>query len=313
MKTRWRVAFIVFAPGLALVACNALTGIGDYAVEGAPLADGSAADVLDASAIPDVLAARDATDGCAIFENPPIDAAGCTDPSVVGPAMAQYTNDAGAHCIDVTEVTVDQYQEFVDARRENMCGQPDECTWNTTYSLGSAGLAPNSAQASVDWCDAFMYCRYAGKHLCGSMSAPASPAGNVLGMPQRNEEIDLWYNFCTAGGGANGAFDYFYGDHYVAGTCVDDTFTADAGDGGPQPVKSAFYCHGGGIATDVYDMVGNVAEWEWSCTDGGASAFCSVRGGDWLDSVSASLSCDRIAAVRRDATSNEIGFRCCAD
>ncbi len=86
----------------------------------------------------------------------------------------------------------------------------------------------------------------------------------------------------------------------------------------PSPGCTAAFdedsCHN--IAASLFDMSGNVAEWENSC-DGntGAADLCLVRGGSF-DSPNgqASMSCGWTAAqppLQRNTTAADIGFRCC--
>src|SRR5262249_9629264 len=93
------------------------------------------------------------------------------------------TPAGGTMSIDRTEVTRCQYQAFLDATR----GGADvgvegllECSWNDTYApgsgcIGSEGVyvgqgAEDHPQPCVDWCDAYAYCIWAGKHLCGGIA-----------------------------------------------------------------------------------------------------------------------------------------------
>ena len=66
-------------------------------------------------------------------------------------------------------------------------------------------------------------------------------------------------------------------------------------------------CNGG--YQGLYDMGGNVLEWEDSC-DGsnGSTDGCLVRGGAYFDETSCSFS----QSVSRDNPDNRIGFRCCS-
>ena len=67
----------------------------------------------------------------------------------------------------------------------------------------------------------------------------------------------------------------------------------------------------------LYDMSGNVREWENACSGSGASASCAQRGGSYLDPEDppplTTLECSSVAPVRRDTRDRLIGFRCCWD
>ncbi len=72
----------------------------------------------------------------------------------------------------------------------------------------------------------------------------------------------------------------------------------------------------GGITNQLFDMSGNVAEWENSCSGTtSASDTCIVRGGAFDTTPgSTTLTCASSAAqpaVPRNTTANDIGFRCC--
>jgi hypothetical protein len=79
---------------------------------------------------------------------------------------------------------------------------------------------------------------------------------------------------------------------------------------GPQDVnRSANACLG--AAPGLYDMSGNVAEWEDSCNGStGSGDDCRVRGGSYPDG-SAALECKADKSLKRDAKLDDVGFRCC--
>jgi formylglycine-generating enzyme required for sulfatase activity len=88
---------------------------------------------------------------------------------------------------------------------------------------------------------------------------------------------------------------------------------SDFGVGATIPVASRPSCGGG--YSGLFDLSGNVWEWEDSC-DGtsGASDRCRVRGGSFTD-TSANLACGygTDAYAVRNHTPAIYGFRCCAD
>src|SRR5205085_1833298 len=60
----------------------------------------------------------------------------------------------------------------------------------------------------VDWCDAYAYCKWAGKQLCGEIK------GQGLDPALANSpDAGAWYNACSAGG----AKDWPYGTIYGGG------------------------------------------------------------------------------------------------
>jgi formylglycine-generating enzyme required for sulfatase activity len=167
------------------------------------------------------------------------------------------------YCIDSTETTNAQYATFIAARADG--GKTDAqdpwCAWNKTY-IPEKGLGPDDYPVLADWCDAYEYCRWAGKRLCGKIGG--GPTGfNDYGSPILSE----WYNACSKGG----TMKYPYGDVYVPDACNADGVPALI------PVATAPICNGGYFG--IFDMSGNAQEWENSCqTQIDANDDCSLRG-----------------------------------
>jgi formylglycine-generating enzyme required for sulfatase activity len=74
-------------------------------------------------------------------------------------------------------------------------------------------------------------------------------------------------------------------------------------------------CIGGSSTNIIYDLSGNVAEWENSCNaTTGASDNCAVRGGSYDSGSQTTLTCALSGAQPpqpRSTTAADIGFRCC--
>jgi formylglycine-generating enzyme required for sulfatase activity len=217
--------------------------------------------------------------------------------------MVEIPSPSGKYCIDSTEVTNAHYATFL-AGNPSAVGQPVPCVWNIDYKPSSGWPAPVDAArrpvAFVDWCDAYAYCRWAGKRLCGRIGdGPNAPADLA------NAEKSQWFNACSAGG----TKVYPYGSAYVATTCNG----SEQGAGAAVVVGSLFGCQGG--VPGVYDMSGNVWEWEDSCSGNtGVNDTCQARGGSFL-SPGQPLRCDYDQKFYRNATyvtGAYVGFRCCA-
>jgi sulfatase modifying factor 1 len=207
-----------------------------------------------------------------------------------GPAMIRDGN----LCVDGTEVTQVQYDDFVQSKKGEVSGQDPECSWNATYApfpdgTGAAKCvyAPGGAErdqpvGGVDWCDAVAFCRWAGKHLCSA---------------------DEWAAACTHYG--DGAHAFPYGSQYAPGCNV-----AEAGVGRPRRVASSMACQG--PFPGLYDMSGNVLEWTTACEGTNRTDSCETRGGSFL-SGPPQASCAGSYKVARDSNMQcQLGFRCCA-
>jgi formylglycine-generating enzyme required for sulfatase activity len=124
---------------------------------------------------------------------------------------------AGGFCIDSTEVTLGQYTTFLAAKNGDTSGQPPKCLWNTSYTPQSAWppspTAPtDQAMRGVDWCDAYMYCAWAGKRLCGNADGGSSDPNSVS-----NPAVSQWFKACSHND--DGLHVYPYGLTYQANLC----------------------------------------------------------------------------------------------
>ena len=229
-----------------------------------------------------------------------------------GPSMT----DVGFYdlvCIDSTEVTNVDYSRFLDTEPELSPGPPDGpyfCSVNDSALPASEGgidwpcpafdpvAEPYLPVVCIDWCDAWAYCAWAGKHLCGRIERAPSDD-----FPLTQTE---WGQACSA----TGARIFPYGNFYEPGRCVDASIEPL----GPRTVGSLSTCEGAYMG--LFDMSGNVREWTDECRpadeDGSASLdSCMTRGGSFKD-VDDALTCNMAALLRRGAFDGSVGFRCCA-
>jgi sulfatase modifying factor 1 len=224
----------------------------------------------------------------------------------------------GFYCIDHAEVRNADYKAFVDAQA-NTAGQIAACAFNNDYAPDIAGpcdqydpvSSPDLPIACVDWCDAAAFCKWDGKHLCGKLGGGSNTPADFA-----DPTKSAWYRACSHAGD----FDFPYGNSYNGNKCAGlDNATA------VHPFATPFTSCVGGY-DGLYDMSGNVAEWEDSCSgNAGAADLCLDRGGSYLDtnvSVGAapSLQCNsnvhgspKMAMKARSTRSPEIGFRCCSE
>jgi formylglycine-generating enzyme required for sulfatase activity len=280
-----------------------------YASDSSDTSDES--DMSDASDVPDVsdaFAAPDAPD--ALDASTDADAQQSVDAQPVeggcpagnpGPTMVQV----GTFCIDSTEITVGQYTQYLAAVGTTPGAQPAGCGWNTSTIPQTWPLSgpANVALQGVNWCQAYLYCEWAGKRLCGSPAGgPADPASPNV--PSNSQ----WFQACSRND--DGQHRYPYGNAYNRTVCNCAEYEAGA------PLPSVQTCQGG--YPGIFDMSGNVMEWEDSCqpdsTDRtGASDRCNIRGGAFW-SASGQLVCALSNTTTRSdqGLMNDLGFRCCS-
>jgi formylglycine-generating enzyme len=247
-------------------------------------------------------AANDATttpDGGA-----PLDAA--TDAESGGPAgMVLVTTAGTSFWIDALEVTVGEFGNFkekVIGLQAGDAGFPPVCSFKTDLGPSSScgTKPPNTAVSCVDWCDAFAYCKFIGKRLCGRIGggAPLTPSES------KDRFKSEWMRACVGPTGAN-LWPYGDGDASACNT-LDWPGPDEIYDAGSMPD-----CVGG--EPGLFDMSGNVAEISDSCVgNSGAGDTCEAHGGAYLRFVNDSKCADK-ENVSRATVQAHVGFRCCKD
>lgn len=211
-------------------------------------------------------------------------------------------------CIDKTEVTRSNYFAWLE-KNPAVDNQTNSCAGNIfTPSCGTEGAWGldrflEKPIGCVDWCDAIAYCTAHGKRLCGHMD------GGMVPIEQFSDEsASEWYAACSAAG----QYDFVYGNTYDQYVCRESPkegwVTTEVGE---LP-----YCQSTEEAyAGVYDLAGNVAEWENSCESDAPDAGCRVRGGGYVHSGSG-IRCDAgdtLLWPRNNSRASEVGIRCCAD
>jgi formylglycine-generating enzyme required for sulfatase activity len=158
--------------------------------------------------------------------------------------------------------------------------------------------------SSVVFCDAVAYCRWAGKSLCGSF------AGRSLSIEETTDpDRSAWMNACSAGG--TRAFPY--GDEFDPQKCVS---ALTNGDPTIDPDDQAFpvpYATCEGPVPGLFDMSGNVTEWQDACGESDAGPVCAVQGGDFLlpGTVAQLLKCEGWLPALVESAPVDVGVRCC--
>jgi formylglycine-generating enzyme required for sulfatase activity len=149
---------------------------------------------------------------------------------------------------------------------------------------------------NVDWCDAYAYCQWAGKRLCGRIG------GGPLGFDEIADATQSqWHRACSAGG----TQPYPYGDVYDRDACNG----VERGAGDALPVGQLADCEGG--YPGIFDLSGNIWEWEDACDGFDGASNCRMRGGSFND-VAFGLRCSADPIPGRLSHANDLGFRCCA-
>jgi len=212
--------------------------------------------------------------------------------------------------IDVTEVTRGQYDAWLATNPALPVSTDVNCGYAASYAEQGTGYVSKDADhhpvVYVDWCDAYEYCLGVGKRLCGAIGG--GPLTNSWGFDDAIQS--QWYRACSSGG----TNMYPYGNIYQASYCdgIDDWIynnstlqTVVAGSLTNCVASIAGFA-------GVYDLSGNVWEWEDSCNATGQSTSCLIRGGCFGggDSV---LTCSyNFGGFLRDGVDQSIGFRCCS-
>ncbi len=219
-------------------------------------------------------------------------------PLATGSACPARMTGIDSFCVDTTEVTNVLYGAFL-AAKPSAALQPAACAWNVDYTpSGGPPASDTRPVVGVDWCDAWLYCAWSGKRLCGHVG----DGGNNPTAAFADASTSEWYAVCTNGGTSA----FAYGDTFDGAKC------AHGGeDGGTYAHASSIpSCVGNTPPYDaVFDMSGNAWEWEDSCSgERGAGDLCRVRGGGPPGSSEGSCAMDELA--RRDQASRTVGFRC---
>jgi len=241
-------------------------------------------------------------------------------PDCSGVAPGALVGIVGGYGIDGHEVTWCEYASWL-ATGPSTATQDPWCAWNDAFTADAACMTGmtickdsscgNNPVVCVDWCDAHAYCAGIGKRLCGRVGGGQNaPADSV------DASRSQWFNACSSG---NAHHNYPYGgdsqvgstDGYGGQKCNGQDFgwgmTLESGSVHMASCASSESGYG-----SVYNLSGNVAEWEDSC-DGatGPQDSCLLRGGSFR-SDAMGLSCQAQELGLRMLVRDDVGFRCCS-
>lgn len=214
----------------------------------------------------------------------------------------------GSYCMDVAEVTRSAYATFLASNptSSQVPASATACAGAGDFAVAVVGdCSTDPADGDnvfdpvgcVDWCDAVTFCAWAGKRLCGKIGG-----GSLAADDYQDPTASAWFRACAAGGQR----DYPYGLGYAGAAC--DAKGLLSGDDW-APVVAGTYSGCYDATHRIFDLSGNVEEWEDACTDG----QCRLRGGNYQDIRPATLACNADLTDDIHATEPWRGFRCCAD
>ncbi len=228
-----------------------------------------------------------------------------------GDGGARVDSIYGAFCIDTTEVTSGQYGLFEQAiTPQTYTSLPFECDFKNPVDAGLQRpyvtfAGDHLPAVAVDWCDAYAFCAWAGKRLCGERDGGPVASTDIAVAPH-----DEWYAACSR----DGTRALPYPGTFDASACN----TGQSSSVAPAEVASHPGCQGG--FPGIYDMSGSVLEIENSCIPGDAgpeSDLCATRGGAYFFPADVEDDGCKVSVLTRrgDAfgNGNGIGFRCCWD
>jgi sulfatase modifying factor 1 len=223
-------------------------------------------------------------------------------PGTAGPTMVRLPQ---GYCIDSTEVTRTEYAAWLATNPPLPLNTDAKCGWNSSYIPGSdwtdpTGTRPNDPVAFVNWCDAYAYCAGVGKRLCGKIGGGANAYSDYA-----DPSSSQWYSACSA----DGANAYPYGSAYDKAACNGP----DANVGNAEAVGTLTTCQSSTVGYEgVYDLSGNVREWEDSCAGtAGKTDSCRLRGGSY-SYFATSVACNDSFTSNRGYADGDTGIRCCS-
>lgn len=216
------------------------------------------------------------------------------------------------YSIDATEVTRAQYEAWLETEPDNGAQEREVCAGNDTFgplprcmekpTVCHGSSCRNHPQVCVDWCDAVAYCSAVGKRLCGRIGGGSNAFERYA-----DASSSQWFASCSSGG----VNEFPYAGRFQEKTCNGYDFWGDGRDYGTLSVASLTGCQPSGQYSGVFDLSGNVYEWEDACMTTTSSLVCRLRGGAFHKG-SDCLGCADDGADNYSDAFVLVGFRCCS-
>ena len=230
---------------------------------------------------------------------------GGSPPCKAGMVLATAPKTGDDYCIDRDEVTNERYAAFLQNGIGDNASPDCDPALNLTPGTWSASPPPNEPVAGISWCQAYGFCQFDGKRLCGAI---ATGSADEFFSDAVNPDLDEWVNACEGPSRTT----YPYGDTFQSAAC--DTLGAPGAKLGD--VESFPLCVGGASPL-LHDMSGSLREWSNSCDTTGTSdktmQYCHVRGGSWNETNPSKTSrCVENGNEQRGKQYDDVGIRCCS-
>jgi sulfatase modifying factor 1 len=301
-RLRWRLS-------LGLASMVALPSACELVVSLNHLDDGKGAVQVDAA--PDAADAQvEASDTEAEAATSAEDGGSCL--TLQGQSAVLIVTAAARYCIDSTEVTNVQYGQFLTSieAAPGMAVRPMGCEMQTDFTprFDATHVAWPAAPGTdrypvvvVNWCQAYAYCKWAGKRLCGNIGGGPTVQKNPVLLQEAPQS--QWMYACSKGGAM--MYPYPPGNTFDLNACGGIGSGVALGDVGSQTRCVGAY-------PGIHDMSGSVWEWVDSCGSVSPQANCTALGGAF-DSHAPELECSGFRFAQRNTGGNNVGFRCCQD